>query len=122
MDVADITCLTFTSRVGSVALERAIAWQVVKWQDTTLYVNIESAAFPEGSKSSFAQLLDYAEEELTCENVVICYPVDHGHRDVIVKTFMFLGFFLLKPGHPLIRFNGKEISSQRNMFMGYVIE
>lgn len=117
---ADIACLTFTSRVGSVAMERVIEWQVVRWRDTTLYVNIESAAFPEGSKSSFVQLLDYAEEELSCENVVICYPMDHGHRDAIVKTFMFLGFFLLQPGHPLIQLGGH--TSDRYMFMGYIIE
>ena len=110
------------SRVGSIAQEREIKWNVIRWSDSTLYVQIDSAAFPEGSRASFVQLLEYSEEELECENVVICFPSEHHHRDVILKTFMFLGFIPMRSGHPLIPDAvKKEEGNGKFMYMGYVI-
>lgn len=116
----DVKCLSFTSKVGSIAQEREIKWQLIKWKEDTVYVQIDSAAFPEGSRASFVQLLEYAEEELECRNVVICFPADHDHRDVIVKTFMFLGFVPMRPGHSLIPSNHIE-EAPKFMYMGYII-
>ena len=107
--------------MGSIAQEREIKWKVVKWNESTVYVLIDSAAFPEGSRASFVQLLDYAEEELECTNVVICFPAEHDHKDVIVKTFMFLGFVPMKPGHALIPACSAQQNVTKFMYMGYVI-
>jgi len=116
----EMKCLNFTSKVGSIAQERDIVWHLIQYKHDILYVLIDSAAFPEGSRASFVQLLDYAEEELECKNVVICFPGEHGKRGTILKTFMFLGFVPMRPGHKLIP-PGEVKTSNKFMFMGYVI-
>jgi len=118
----NIKCLTFVSRVGSIAQERELKWNVVRYKEATLYVHIDSAAFPEGSRASFVELLEYAEDELECENVVICFPGDLEKRDVILKTFMFLGFVPMRPGHHLIpSAEGKQNGVCEFMYMGYIV-
>jgi len=56
---------------------------------------------PEGSKEAFVALLEYAEEVLGCSHVIVCFRKDRSDRAMLIRTFMFLGFVALPPGHPL---------------------
>ncbi|CAG0886303.1 unnamed protein product [Cyprideis torosa] len=49
------------------------------------------------SKEGFVSLLEFAEEELGCEHIVIIIPKRAKERGSLVKTFMFMGFTMLTP-------------------------
>lgn len=70
-------------------------------KETTLYVHIPSTTTGEGSKEAFVQLLEYAEEELKCEHVVVFFKGDRLDAKSWTRSFMFLGLTLLAPKHPL---------------------
>lgn len=61
---------------------------------------------PKGSKEAFVSLLEYAEETLCCANVVVCFKKDRSDRALLIRTFMFLGFQPVPPGHNLAPVNG----------------
>ncbi|KDR17619.1 Ornithine decarboxylase antizyme [Zootermopsis nevadensis] len=47
-------------------------------------------------------MLEYAEEVLKCTDVIVCFKKDCNDRALIVRTFMYMGFTTLPPGHQLI--------------------
>lgn len=49
-----------------------ISWDAVFWSGN-LYIHLPNNMVMEGSKEAFIELLEYAEEELVCNNVVICF-------------------------------------------------
>lgn len=77
-----------------------------KWitvlKDGILYLTIPDHLLPEGSKEAFIALLEYAEEVLHCTNIIMCIKKNREDRALLVRTFMFLGFGMMPPGHPLI--------------------
>ncbi|CAK9295734.1 unnamed protein product [Gordionus sp. m RMFG-2023] len=91
----------------------------VKWQalffDKKLYITIPEGGLPEGSKESFVNLLEYTEEILHCKNAIVCFNKNRMDKGCLIKTFMFLGFSLLPPGHQF------TLKHSDKIFMSYDI-
>lgn len=93
-------------------------WEGVLYRKR-LYVVVSSRQFREGSKEAFVSLLEFAEERLACEHVVVCLEKglasnnnknnsgDKNNKSVagqaaVVRNFLFLGFQPLAPGHEFL--------------------
>lgn len=54
------------------------------------------------------RILEYAEEELGCERVIVHFDKTTSDRALIIRTFMYFGFSLLAPDkipHPIDNLN-----------------
>uniref|UniRef100_A0A3Q3FZZ8 Ornithine decarboxylase antizyme 1b n=1 Tax=Labrus bergylta TaxID=56723 RepID=A0A3Q3FZZ8_9LABR len=91
----------YSDRKLTVTEEPTIQWDAVL-SSSALYVEIPLDPLPEGSKESFAALLEYAEEHLKVVSVFVCFYKNRDDRAKLVRTFSFLGFEIVKPGHTLV--------------------
>ncbi|KAL1253521.1 hypothetical protein QQF64_018214 [Cirrhinus molitorella] len=82
-------------------VSRVIKWEAVL-RGPGLFVEIPCEQFPEGSKESFISLLEFAEEHLKVVSVFVCFYKNRDDRVKLVRTFSFLGFEMVKPGHALV--------------------
>jgi hypothetical protein len=62
-----------------------------------LFVSIPEGPVPHGGKECFIRLLDYAEEELKCQQVYVCCEKERPDRADVLRTFAFLGFTVVPP-------------------------
>lgn len=92
-----------------------VQWETVFWGHK-LYIHVPGGILPEGSKEGFVSLLEYAEEVLKCSHVIVCFKKDRSDRACLIRTFMFLGFVILSPGHALAP------SNEDYFYMTYIIE
>uniref|UniRef100_A0A8C6P7S4 Ornithine decarboxylase antizyme 1b n=1 Tax=Nothobranchius furzeri TaxID=105023 RepID=A0A8C6P7S4_NOTFU len=87
-------------------LSRPTVTKTIQWDavlgSSALYVEIPRDPLPEGSKESFTALLEYAEEHLKVVSVFVCFYKNRDDRAKLVRTFSFLGFEIVKPGHALV--------------------
>lgn len=106
----------------SVTDKTSSSWDSVLDHDTNiLYVALPKTLTHEASKQSFLSLLEFAEEKLDCDGVVLCIRKDRPDRANLVKTFLFLGFSPLTPTSPLAppQEHGRN---DENLFLIYSIE
>lgn len=95
-------------------------WESVLNPDNNiLYVALPSVLAPEASKQSFITLLEFAEEKLDVDGIVLCMRKDRMDRANLVRTFLFLGFQPLSPKSELAP---PEKSDANNLFLIYHTE
>lgn len=92
---------------------------VLNPENNILYVALPTVLLPEASKQSFITLLEFAEEKLDVDAVVLCMRKDRMDRPNLVRTFLFLGFQPLSPKSPLAP---PQNADDNNLFLIYKIE
>lgn len=92
---------------------------VLNPENNILYVALPTVLLPEASKQSFITLLEFAEEKLDVDAVVLCMRKDRTDRPNLVRTFLFLGFQPLSPKSPLAP---PQSGADNNLFLIYKIE
>jgi len=50
----------------------------------------------------FLGIMEYAEDVMKVAHVVVCFAKNSPIRQLLVRTFMYIGFFPLHPGHEII--------------------
>lgn len=106
--------LTFNFQLTN---SKVAQWNSVLWK-RRLYVQVPDTGMCDGSKESFLTLLEFAEEELQCSHVIVCFNKNRPDKVALVRTFMFLGFSMLAPGHKLAPDNANDDT----FCMIYIIE
>lgn len=95
-------------------------WEsVLNPENNILYVALPSVLLPEASKQSFITLLEFAEEKLDVDGIVLCMRKDRLDRPNLVRTFLFLGFQPLSPKSELAP---PEKADSSNLYLIYHIE
>lgn len=106
-----------------VTAQKFSSWETIfSPLDNMLYVNLPSTMSHEASKHSFISLLEFAEEKLECDGVVLCIRKDRLDRPNLVRTFSFVGFQPVSPKSPLTPPHIEEQQKSEYLFMIYNIE
>ncbi|XP_067829500.1 LOW QUALITY PROTEIN: ornithine decarboxylase antizyme 2-like [Heptranchias perlo] len=80
--------------------------KVSKWDavfaNKDLFVEIPDGILAEGSKEGLTVLLEFAEEKMKVEYVFVCFYKNREDRALLLRTFSFMGFEIVRPGHPSV--------------------
>lgn len=93
-----------------------LVWESLLWRGD-LFLNIPDGIVVERSKEAFISLLEFGEEHLRCNSIVVCFSKSRPERNVLMRMFMFLGFVTLAPNHPMVPANADEDT----LYMAYAI-
>lgn len=78
-------------------------WEAVLLQNPRrLIVALPAGSLASGSRDAFIAMLEYAEEKLGCQYVIVLFAADRPDRAALVRTFMFLGLTALRPTSPVL--------------------
>ncbi|KAG5839614.1 hypothetical protein ANANG_G00206800 [Anguilla anguilla] len=80
---------------------RTSCWETVFYSNS-LFLEIPQGSLPEGSKEGLTSLLEFAEEKLKASHIFLWFSKGREDRLSITKTFHYMGFEVVKPGHPLV--------------------
>ncbi|NP_001242990.1 ornithine decarboxylase antizyme 1 [Strongylocentrotus purpuratus] len=76
---------------------------LVKWEsillESRLYIQLPETSLHQGGRDSLVELLDIAEEQLGCSQVIIMFARERSDVAQLMRNFKFLGFETLPPGH-----------------------
>ena len=65
-----------------------------------------------GSKEAFVSLLEYAEKDLECSDVIVCFQkCQSSNTKTAIRNFLFLGFQPLAPGHEYLPTNPNLVNT-----------
>ncbi|KAM8861213.1 ornithine decarboxylase antizyme 2a [Synchiropus picturatus] len=98
-----------------VSERRSASWDTTL-SDECLFLKIPAGQLVEGSKEGLTALLEFSEEKLKVSSVFLWFHKNRGDLLSIIKTFHYMGFEIVKPGHPLVP-DRKDIT-----FMVYSLE
>ncbi|XP_048118571.1 LOW QUALITY PROTEIN: ornithine decarboxylase antizyme 2b [Alosa alosa] len=90
-------------------------WETVL-ASCSLFLGVSEGALPEGSKEGLTSLLEFAEDKLNVSQVFVWFNKNRDDLMCLTKTFYYMGFEMVKPGHPLVP------SQPDLLFMVYNIE
>ena len=107
------TQITFKVQI---ARDSEVTWESILFQNK-LYIRIDvsNAAI---SKMGFLSIMEYAEDVLMVNSIVVCFAKNDPIRQLLVRTFMYIGFAVIPPGHELIP---QASSDTSNIYMVYCI-
>ncbi|MEJ1285474.1 ornithine decarboxylase antizyme 2 [Cricetulus griseus] len=77
------------------------SWDAVL-SSQSLFIEIPDGLLADGSKEGLLALLEFAEEKMKVNYVFICFRKGREDRAPLLKTFSFLGFEIVRPGHPCV--------------------
>lgn len=86
--------------------------------ERNLYLDIPAGVGVERNKEAFVTLLEFAEEQLGCQTVVVCLVKNSPDRAILMRMFMFMGFVLLPPRHVLTPNDAPDSA----LYLAYSIE
>jgi len=84
----------------------------LKWDSVqlgrTLLVQMPAELEVEGVKEQMVQVLDYAEDDLMCSHVVVCFKRSRTDRMSLTRMLMLLGFGVVSPSFSLVPAEGRD--------------
>ncbi|XP_069018566.1 LOW QUALITY PROTEIN: ornithine decarboxylase antizyme 2a [Embiotoca jacksoni] len=80
---------------------RSAFWDTALSEDS-LFLEIPAGPLVDGSKEGLTALLQFAEEKLKVNYVFLWFQKSREDRLSIIKTFHYMGFEVVKPGHPMV--------------------
>uniref|UniRef100_A0A8C7VSW9 Ornithine decarboxylase antizyme 2b n=1 Tax=Oncorhynchus mykiss TaxID=8022 RepID=A0A8C7VSW9_ONCMY len=81
--------------------QRNACWETM-FTSNSLFLEIPEGSLPEGSKEGLTSLLMFSEEKLGVSHVFLWFSKSRVDQALLTRTFHYIGFEIVKPGHPLI--------------------
>lgn len=82
--------------------ESKVSYWTAVLSNRNLFLEISDEGLAEGSKEGLTALLEFAEEKIKIEYVFISFDKNRKDRASLLRTFGFLGFEMVRPGHPMV--------------------
>jgi len=102
------------NNIYSNTLHPDYGWDALLWKGN-MYLQIPSGIQVERSKEAFISLLEFGEDDLNCNNIVVGFSKSRAERNTLMRIFMFLGFVALPPNDPL----APTDASADSLYMAY---